>query len=148
MDSKKFKILFDTLTKSHNFEKDFGGWFKTSSECIMVLDLQKSNYGDYYELNIKIFIQGMFGNTYIKNKDLVKKHIGDIYMRQPDSYKNVFDFEKSIEDAERKIKLENLFNEFIVPLSNTALYRTGIKKLAEQGVIFLLPAVNQELLAS
>ena len=33
----------------------------------------KSNFGDYYELNIKIFIQGMFGNMCTRSKDLVKK---------------------------------------------------------------------------
>lgn len=65
MDSKEFKSIFDEVAKRSSFEKAFGGWFRESSECIAVLDLQKSNFGDYYELNIKIFIQGVFGNTYV-----------------------------------------------------------------------------------
>jgi len=73
MDTKEFKRLFDEVAKSHNFERAFGGWFKESHECIVVLDLQKSNYGGYYYLNLKIYIQGVFNKHYSKSKDLVKK---------------------------------------------------------------------------
>ncbi len=39
----------------------------------------KNQILDYYELNIKIFIQGMFGNKYTRSKDLVKKNVGDVF---------------------------------------------------------------------
>ena len=51
MESKEFKKVFEKVAKANNFEKAFGGWFKESTECIVVLCLQKSNFGDYYELN-------------------------------------------------------------------------------------------------
>lgn len=73
MNSKEFKGVFGDIAKNYGFESAFGGWFRDGNESIIVLDLQKSNYGDYYELNIKIYVQGMFGNNYFRNKDLVKK---------------------------------------------------------------------------
>ena len=73
MESKEFKNVFEKVAKANNFEKAFGGWFKESTECIVVLCLQKSNFGDYYELNIKIFIQGMFGNKYRSEERRVGK---------------------------------------------------------------------------
>ena len=109
MDSKEFKNLFDTVAKANDFERAFGGWFKESSESIIVLDLQKSNFGDYYELNIKIFVQGIFGNKYTKSRDLVRKHTGDIFTRQPNKYKDVLDFDTSMADEKRKGKLEQFF---------------------------------------
>ncbi len=145
MDSKEFKKIFDDITNKNGFEKAFGGWFRESDECINVLDLQKSNFGDYYELNIKIFVQSMFGNTYVKGKDLVKKHTGDVFARQPDNYKDVFDFEKSMDDSSRKNRLEELFNEFINPFTDKALSRKGLIELETQKKIFLLPAVKEEL---
>lgn len=145
MDSKEFKNIFDDAAKRNGFEKAFGGWFKESTECIVVLDLQKSNFGDYYELNIKIFVQGMFGNRYSKSKDLVKKHTGDIFTRQPNEYKDVLDFDISMNFDSRKNKLEVLFSEFIVPFTDKSLSRLGLKELAEQKKIFLLPAVKKEL---
>ncbi|MGB4415558.1 MAG: DUF4304 domain-containing protein [Paludibacter sp.] len=145
MDSKEFKNIFNEVAKRNNFEKAFGGWFIESPECIVVLDLQKSNFGDYYELNIKIFVQGMFGNAYVKGKDLVKKEIGDTFTRQPDNYKDVFDFDISMDDDKRKQKLEELFSAFIKPFANKALSRKGLKELGDQEKIFLLPAVKAEL---
>ena len=112
MESKEFKNVFEKVAKANNFEKAFGGWFKESTECIVILCLQKSNFGDYYELNIKIFIQGMFGNKY---------------------------------DGKRIEKLESLFREFVVPFTDMALSRLGLRELAKEGKIFLLPAVKEGL---
>lgn len=145
MDSKEFKKIFGEVAKSTGFESAFGGWFKDSAESIVVLDLQKSNLGDYYEMNIKIFIQGMFGNSYSKSKNLVKRDIGNIFRRQPPEYKSVFDFDEPMEDEKRKRKLGQLFSEFIVPFADKALSKSGIKELADKGEITLLPAVKEEL---
>lgn len=145
MDNKEFKNIFDEVAKRNNFEKAFGGWFIESTECIVILDLQKSNFGDFYELNIKIFVQGMFGNTYAKGKELVKKHTGDIFIRQPNNYKDVFDFDTSMDDGLRKQRLEELFKEFIKPFSDKALSRQGLNELEAKEKIFLLPAVKAEL---
>ncbi|WP_448606652.1 DUF4304 domain-containing protein [Paenimyroides ceti] len=145
MNSKEFKKAFDELAQANNFEKSFGGWLKESLECIVILDLQKSNFGDYYELNIKIFVQGMFGNKYNKSKDLVKKQVGDIFTRQPADYNYVLDFDKPMGDDERIKKLTHLFNNFIVPFTEKALSRVGLKKLETENKLFLLPAVKAEL---
>jgi hypothetical protein len=145
MDSKEFKKVFGEVAKSNGFESAFGGWFKESAESIIVLDLQKSNYGDYYEMNIKIYVQGMFGNSYTRNKDLVKKDTGDIFRRQPPEYKDVLDFDTPLDDEKRKERLAKLFSEFIAPFTNRALSKLGIKELAETGEITLLPAVKKEL---
>jgi hypothetical protein len=54
MNSKEFKNVFGELAKINGFLKAFGGWFKESTECIAILELQKSSFGDNYYLNIKI----------------------------------------------------------------------------------------------
>ena len=146
MNSKEYKNTFNEIARKNGFEKAFGGWFKESQECMLVLDLQKSNYGDYYEMNVKIFIQGAFGNHYVKCKDLVKKEIGNIFTRQPKELRDVLIFDDvQMTEEERVFNTEKLFNEFIVPFSQKALSKSGIKELAEKGEIFLLPAVKEEL---
>jgi len=137
--------MFEKIAKSYGFEKSFGGLFMESDECIIVLDLQKSNFGNYYDLNIKIFVQGVFGKAYKKTKDLVKKDVGDIFRRQPDKYKDLFNLDIKIEDIERKKVVESFFDEFIEPFINNGLSKSGIKYLAKKGEIFLLPAVEKEL---
>ena len=60
MDNTEFKKQFGEIAKASRFDRAFGGWFKESNETIIVLELQKSNFGNYYQLNIKVFIQGFF----------------------------------------------------------------------------------------
>jgi len=144
MDSKEFKKMFGEVAKNQGFERAFNGWFKESSECTVVLDLQKSNYGNYYQIMIKIYVQGMFGSDYNKCKDLVK-NTGHIFRGEPPEFKNVLNLDKSMEESNRKQRIEELFNEFITPFSNEALSRKGLKELAQQEKIYLLPAVKEQL---
>jgi hypothetical protein len=145
MDSKAFKKVFGDEAKSNGFESAFGGWFKTGEECIVVLDLQKSNFGDYYQLMIKVYVQGMFGNTYSISKDLVKKESGDVFRGEPPNYEGVFNFDEPMDDEMRKERLAKLFSEFIVPFTDKALSRQGLKELAAKEEVFLLPAVKVQL---
>lgn len=145
MTSLEFKSTFDEVAKEHKFEKAHGGWFLDSPECIIVLDLQKSNYADYFEMNVKIYVQGMFGRTYVRCKDLVKKDVGNVFMRQPNEYKDVFDFSMLMDDDRRKHRLEELFRVFVNPLTEKALSRHGLKELGARGTVYLLPAVKAEL---
>lgn len=145
MSSREFKKEFGEKAISHGFESAFGGWMKESSDCIVVIDLQKSKYGDYFELNIKVFIQGMFRKIYVKNKDLVKKDTGDVFVRPPKEYNEVLDFDTSMDTEKRMQRLEDLFREYLVPFSEKALTKEGLKQLAYHEKIYLLPAIKQEL---
>lgn len=145
METRIFKKEFGGISRKNGFESAFSGWFKESNECIIVLDLQKSNYGNYYQLIIKIFVQHIFGITYVKSKDLVKKEIGDVETGESQEYRGIFDLDILMNDIERKQKLETLFREYIVPITNKGLTRAGIKELAATDQIHLLPAVRKEL---
>lgn len=145
MNKVDFKKVFGIIAKKKYFDTAFGCWYKESNETIVVLELQKSNYGNYYELNIKIYIQGVFEKKYSINKNLLKNDIGDIFKRQPLEFNSILDLDNSIEDENRLEQLEKLFNNFIMPLVNKGLSRNGIRDLASKEEIYLLPAVKKEL---
>lgn len=145
MNSKEFKGVFGEVARNNGFESAFGGWFNEGVENMVVLDLQKSNYGDYYELNIKIYVQGMFGNSYVRNKDLVKKEIGNASRRHPPEYRSLFNFDEPMDDQVRKKGLEQFFNEFITPFTDKALCISGLLELEKRNEIRLTPAVREEL---
>lgn len=145
MENKEFKSVFDQVAKSNGFEKAFGGWFKESTECIVVLNLQKSNFGDHFDLNIKVYIQGVLGNVYKRSKDLIKD-IGDYFRRQPPEFNSLFDLSQPMDDAFRNQELLRLFNEFLIPFANKASSRLGVKEMDAKGEISLLPAVKESLM--
>jgi hypothetical protein len=137
--------MLNTTASKNGFESAFDGWFKESKESIVMLALQKSNFGNFYYLNIKTFIQGVFNRNYTKNKDLVKKEGGNIFVRQPKEYDVIFDLESPLSDDERRQKLESLFTNYIVPFTGKALHKTGIYDLGQNGEINLRPEVKMEL---
>lgn len=145
MNSKEFKKLFGEVAKSSGFESTSGGWCKESSECLIILELQKSNYGNYYQLNIKVYIQGVFGKTYQPCKKLIKSSMGHINSSETKEYKNVFDFDKPLDDDLRINHLKELFQSHIVPFSDKTSSKSGIRELVKKGKITLLPAVKDEL---
>lgn len=145
MTSKEFKLLFDKIAKLNSFKKAYGGWYKETTECLLILELQKSNFGDYFQLLIKGFIQGAFGRLYIPNKDLIKSSIGHVNSNETKEYKDVLDFDEPMKDSIREERLKYLFQNHIVPFTNKVLSRQGIIELVGTGEVFLLPAVKEEL---
>jgi len=144
MDNKTFKHIFGMIAKKNGFESAFGGWFKQSEECIFTIQLVRSNFGNYYMVDIKVNVQGTFGNRYVKSKSLLRD-IGDVFRREPKEFEAALNLEQQMEDEERKQKLESLFKDFLIPFSEKVLTIHGIKDLAKKGEIYLLPAVKEEL---
>lgn len=145
MESRDFIQIFGAIAKQHGFESKYGGWFKISSEVIHVLDLQKSNYGNFFYLNIKIFVNGLFGKNYAPSKQLIKNDIGNVFLRQPEIYSPFFNLENNLEEMQRKEGIENMFNEFILPLISISKDRNDIKQSVQRGDIFVLDSVRNEL---
>lgn len=145
MGNKDFKKFFDEIAKTFGFESMYGGWFKDSKQCILAVELMRSNFGNYYKINIKLYVQGVFGNTYLRSKELVKKFTGNCFRGEPKEYEDALDLENQMDDAERKAKLISFFKEFLVPFSEKALTRTGVIELAQEKQIVLPPAVRNEI---
>ncbi|WP_374465649.1 DUF4304 domain-containing protein [Chryseobacterium sp.] len=142
MNSKEFKSLFGSIAKENDYLQAFGGWYKESPECIAVLELQKSKYGDYYMLNIKIFIQGSFDTIYSPTKELIKSPMGDIGKQIID---DVLSFDKAMPDELRKEQLNELFSNTIIPFVSNLMTKANIIDLESKGEITLLSSVKKEL---
>ncbi len=147
MDSKQFKKVFLEIAKEYGFKNAFGGSYIESSTCIFILELQKSNFGNYFEINMKIYIQGAFGNTYIPNKDIIKNDIGDIFTRPLAKYHSIWELDNDIHDEERKNKIKLFFEEYIKPIQEKVLTISGIKELSteDNDHFFITPAVKNEI---
>lgn len=145
MKNTELKKIFMVIAKEDGFYSAYGGWFKEFEELTQVIELQKSNYANYYYLNFKIFIQGIFGNVYVKNKRMVQPEMGNIFLRHPDNYSHLLDMRTPLSDSEREAGLRELFANFIMPLSNNTTSKEAIKALHAKGKLFVLGAVQEEL---
>lgn len=145
INAEEFKRLFGEVAARYGFERAYGGWFIESPETLIVLDLQRSNHRPYYYLNIKVYVQGLFGNRYRREKKLVKTDVGDVFTRSPTEYDEFFSLESSMELSDREGGLNRLFDEYIRPMVTSASTKSGIFELEAKGQIYLLPAVREAL---
>lgn len=144
INGKEFRKMFGDFAEIHGFKRAYNAWFKESSECIIVLTLQKSYYGNNYNFTIKIFIKNIYNCKYSINQDLTQQR-GNIFSGEPKNYTKFFDLEESLDQKERKQGLESLFTEYIAPLTELALSLAGIKQLHQEKRVILFPAVQAEL---
>lgn len=146
MDEKLFKKTFDKVSTDNDFLKFNKYWYQQTSETIVALTLQKSKFGNYLDLNIKTFIQGLFN----KNHELTNalfRDTGDVFRRQPIEYNYIFNLDESWEVDILEGKLQDFFKKFINSYSENMSSKNAIIQFHEKfpDQVFLLPAVKKEL---
>lgn len=145
MTKTEFKKAFGSTAKSYGFRRIYSCWITESPERIFVFMLQKSNFGNYYDLVIKIFIQGVFGHHYTLDKNTLQNDTGDIFLRQPKEYNSTFDLDIPIDTNNLTESLNNLFKDYIKLLSEATSTKTGILEQHRNKKLTLLPAIEEEI---
>lgn len=144
MEKKEFKKMFGEVAVSRGFHYAGGFWYIESEECIITLDLQKSNYSDFYYLNIETFVHGLFGEHYVKNKALLRK-VGAVSLAPPGGYNKFFDLENLIDSDVRKRGFESVFDNYILPFTIHGLSRKGILGLPDE-IKRIMPVIAKQAL--
>lgn len=142
METREFKILFGSVAKEHGFTPAYGGWYLETPTGLFVLNLQKSNFGNYFELNLKLFLGLQLSSNGVELKKTVKSFSGDIFRRQPEEFREIFDLDAEISLADRRKLLEKLFAELIDRMASGFASQAEILRLRDEGVIFLLPTIE------
>jgi hypothetical protein len=148
MKPKDFKAVFDDVAKSHGFKTAHGGWYQELSGALFVLDLQKSHFGNYYEFNLKLFLGIGPPNDPTKFKKLVKGLSGDVFRRQPEDCRNLFDLDVPLGTTERRAAIDKMFCDLVDRIVSSAGTPGGILRLRDEGVLYLLPMIEAQLKAS
>ena len=116
-----------------------------SIDCVQILELQKSRFSNYYQLNIKTFINGIFDKKYVIDKELINSSLGHLNSNETLDYSNYLNLDFLMEDSERINGLNNLFTNHIVPYTNKILSRSNIKKMIENNEISVLPIIKNKI---
>ena len=144
MEKKEFKKIFANIVNTRGFSYFSNFWFTESNECIFVIKLTKSSYGNYYYLEMEIFIQGVFGKKYLIDKNLGKAW-GDISRRPPTEYDTFLDLDAQISSEERKQGLESLLDEFVIPFSKKALSLLGVRSFINEHQFVMSDALRNQV---
>ena len=82
---------------------------------------------------------------YQLSRELVCGDVGDVFRRSPKDYDQIFDLGSDLPDDERIEYLRKFIDEFLSGFIQQTSTVKGIMLLAEQGELYLLPAVKRAL---
>lgn len=147
MEAKEFKAFLGDMAKAHGFMAAHGGWYRETASALFVLHLQKSNFGNYFELNLKLFLGRGLPSDSAEWKQLVKRDSGDIFRRQPVECREAFDLDAAITVADRRDTLDRMFTELLDRIASASASPAGLLQLRDEGVLYLLPMAEARLKA-
>ena len=125
MTTADFKSVFREVAVQNGFLFQHNRFWKKSSEAVICLELQKSNYSNIYYLNLKIWVQGVFDSKYEPSSELARKP-GNVFRRQPKDWGKLFDLDQILDKGTCSQEMAGFFKAFVNPFTEKALTRSGI----------------------
>jgi hypothetical protein len=123
---------FETLLKAHGFQKHKGSWYLDQPETILVANLQKSDWGDQYFVNLAIWIMRL-GHMPRPKENLCHLRMR-LEMLAGQASRKFFDAEDfSISDEARETGIASLMAEHAIPFLDSCASLEGISEMLKQG---------------
>jgi len=144
MTTADFKSVFREVSIQNGFLFQYKCFWKKSSETVICLELQKSNYSKAYYLNFTIWVQGAFDSKFELSSELAHE-TGHIFRRQPRSWDKLFDLDQILDEGTCRQEMAGFFKAFVIPFTEKTLSRKGILELGNSKELLLLPAIHAEL---
>lgn len=128
---RDLESCFDASLKPVGFKKKGGTWYQSNEETIVLIDLQKSNYGDQYYINIAMWIRALGESVFPKEHQChVRVRFGSAFPQLKLMSEILFNLEEaSLTDEQREDGIRNLLGAHILPLARSF---ESTKSLAEK----------------
>ena len=135
----------------HFFQKKGDSWYLNNGEIISIVNLQKSNYGNQFYVNLAFWINEIEESEYPKpyNSHIVIR-LTSLFQERKEYFEEVFDLENpDYSDLERSVEIENIVTSQLIPLLNKAHTIAELKQLLKKGYFKngMIMAIVEELIA-
>lgn len=141
----------DEFGHEAGFEKKSGSWYQHGEEVIVVLNLQKSQYGPQYYVNVAFWLRQLGEERYPKeHKCHVRLRLEDVVPDTEEEIGRLLDLEKPLSDEQRIEALLRLLRERLGPVIKRAGSVDGLRSLRDEGLLAGAAIVGpaQQVLAS
>lgn len=145
MVTAEFRTMFGEVAKAHGFTGAHGGWYRDTGAALLILSLQKSNFGNYLYLNIKIFLGERATGAPEQLRQRIKNLNGDVFRRQSNEQSELLNLENDLSISARREGIDAMFRGLIGHMVACCEDTAGILRLGDEGLVFLLPSVKARL---
>lgn len=143
-------MTFDDFAKSAGFTKKSGIWCRRQRETIAVLELQKSQYGSQYYVNVALWLLELGEASCPKEQAChLRSRLTQLLPDPDDQLKVVLDLDDlTLAENDRRATFEALLNDQLLPLIDRCSTLDGVRALAATGHLdsFLITGSAQRVL--
>lgn len=135
MDKKQLKKLFGKTLELHGLRRSGTTWYLESEEAVAVVNLQSSNFGEQYFINLASWLK-CFGEEKNpkENKCPIRIRLTSAFPTERGKIESVFDLEHiSLSDVEREKEAETIVSNCLIPFLEKLATLTGIRQLYKEG---------------
>lgn len=125
---------FDRFGSKAGFEKKSGSWYRRTPEVIAILNLQKSQYGPQYFLNLSFWLRELGDERYPKaHQSHVVARVSGLVPKVESRLKALLDLEYAVSDEVRIFELVAVLSDNVLPIVERAKDVDGLRSLVADG---------------
>lgn len=115
------KVAIHTSCRDAGFTKQSGAWYLRQTETIAVIDLQKSDFGLRYYINVALWLLPLGDARYPKEwKCHIRTRVDALFPEHEETLKLALDLDSPMTDAERVSELVKVLNMLLPMLRSYA----------------------------
>ena len=131
----QIQVVIDEWLKGAGFQKHNGAWYRRTDEVVTVIDLQKSQYGPQYYLNIGLWFRAIEDLQFPRpvGCHVVNRLAVELPKPVSDDLDRLLDLETEVPD--RDTELRDVLDTYLVPLLGVIRGVAGLR--SPRGELFL-----------
>lgn len=108
---------FDRFMKSAGFAKRSGSWYRSSDEVVTVVELQKSQYGPKYYINLGLWLRALGESTAPKEQSChVRTRLSSLVgAKEEDQLASLLDAGSGLSQSEQRDDLWSFLEAWLAP---------------------------------
>jgi hypothetical protein len=120
------KVRIDKCASEVGFIRQSGAWYLRQAETIAVIDLQKSDFGQRYYINIALWLLPLGDTRYPKEWTChIRTRADALFPEREETLKLALDLDSPMTDAERVSELVNVLN-MLLPMFRSCATIDGL----------------------
>lgn len=136
MSANVVQATFDSFMKSAGFSKKSGSWYRVSDEVITVVELQKSQYGLQYYVNVALWLRALGEANAPKEQAChVRTRLSRLVGSAEDWLSSLLDLDAGVLDASRRDELSTFLSVHLGPVLEVVDSLDGLRSPEGQRVI-------------
>jgi hypothetical protein len=134
-DVDPIKAAFDDALKEAGFHKKSGTWYLEKEEVVLVANLQKSQWGQQYYINLGIWLRRLGEKKFRKENEChLRLRARSLPAIDDDFFNQTFDLENpTLTPEERYERVRSIMREIVIPFLNRCGSVRGIMEEFQKG---------------